>query len=127
MDSIVFGPDLALGIPVLDQSHRIVFDMLDAMEELRPAFDAACRELTTEFIEHLREENSLMERIGYPAAQAHRIAHGHLLEKAARVLRLLKDDEEARAREIIRSLPDWLEAHINTMDLALAVAVSRLE
>jgi hemerythrin-like metal-binding protein len=128
MDSIVFGPDLALGIPVLDQSHRIVFDMLEAMEELpRPAFDAACRELTTEFIEHLREENSLMERIGYPAAQAHRIAHGHLLEKAARVLRLLKDDKEARAREIIRSLPDWLEAHINTMDLALAVAVSRLE
>lgn len=128
MDSIVFGPDLALGIPVLDQSHRIVFDMLDAMEGMsRPAFDAACRELTAEFREHLREENSLMERIAYPAAQAHRIAHGHLLEKAARVLRLLKDDDEAGAREIIRSLPDWLEAHINTMDLALAVAVSRLE
>ncbi|KQV56384.1 MULTISPECIES: hypothetical protein [unclassified Duganella] len=47
MDSVVFGPDLALGIPVLDQSHRIVFDMLDAMAGLpRPAFDQACRELT---------------------------------------------------------------------------------
>jgi len=128
MDSIVFGPDLALGIPVLDQSHRIVFDMLDAMESLpRPAFDAACRELATEFMEPLREENRLMERIGYPAAQAHRAAHGNLLEKVARALRLLRDNEEATAREVIRTLPDWLEAHINTMDLALAVAVSRLE
>jgi hypothetical protein len=42
MDSIVFGPDLALGIPELDQSHRVVFDMLDAMDGLpRPAFDQA--------------------------------------------------------------------------------------
>jgi hemerythrin-like metal-binding protein len=128
MDSIVFGPDLALGVPVLDQSHRIVFDMLAAMETLpRPAFDSACEQLAAEIIEHLREENSLMERIGYPAAQAHRFAHGNLLEKVARTLRLLKDNDESTAREIIRTLPDWLEAHINTMDLALAVAVSRLE
>ncbi len=128
MDSIVFGPDLALGIPELDQSHRIVFDMLDAMENMpRPAFDQACRELATEFIEHLREENSLMERIGYPAAPGHRAAHGHLLERISRVLRLLRDDDEAGARKIVSTLPDWLEAHINTMDLALAIAASRFE
>ena len=127
MDSIVFGPDLALGIPVLDQSHRIVFDMLEAMDGLpRPAFDAACRDLAAEFIEHLREENSLMERIGYPAAPAHRAAHGNLLEQMARVLRLLRDGEESTARDVVRRMPDWIEAHINTMDLALAVAVSRL-
>ncbi|MGW8392330.1 bacteriohemerythrin [Pseudoduganella sp. HUAS MS19] len=127
MDSIVFGPDLALGIPVLDQSHRIVFDMLEAMAALpRPAFDTACRDLAAEILEHLREENRLMERIAYPAAQAHRAAHGNLLEKVARVLRLLKDNEEATARGIIRTLPDWLAAHINTMDLALAVAASKL-
>jgi len=127
MDSIVFGPDLALGIPELDQSHRIVFDMLDAMENLpRPAFDKACRELATEFMEHLREENSLMDRIGYPAAPAHRAAHGNLLERISRVLRLLRDGEEATARQIVSGLPDWIEAHINTMDLALAIAVSRL-
>jgi hemerythrin-like metal-binding protein len=127
MDSIVFGPDLALGIPELDQSHRIVFDMLDAMHDLpRPAFDRACQELAKEFIEHLREENSLMERIAYPAAQVHRAAHGNLLERIARVLRLLRDGEEATARDIVRTLPDWIEAHINTMDLALALAASRL-
>lgn len=128
MDSIVFGPDLALGIPVLDHSHRIVFDMLESMEQLpRPAFDDACRDLAVEFMEHLREENSLMERIDYPAAAAHRAAHGHLLEQVARTLRLLRSGEEATARQVIRGLPDWLEAHINTMDLALAIAVSRIE
>jgi len=128
MDSIVFGPDLALGIPELDQSHRIVFDMLDAMENLpRPAFDKACQELAAEFIEHLREENTLMQRIAYPAAKVHRAAHGNLLERIARALRLLSDGEEATARQIVRTLPDWIEAHINTMDLALALAASRLE
>lgn len=128
MDSIVFGPDLALGIPLLDQSHRIVFDMIEAMQgQARPAFDEACRQLAVEFMEHLREENTLMAQIDYPSAPAHRAAHGNLLEQIARALRLLRDNEEATARQIICSLPDWLEAHINTMDLALAVAVSRLE
>jgi len=128
MDSIVFGPDLALGIPELDQSHRIVFDMLDAMENLpRPAFDKACHDLAAEFIEHLREENALMERLAYPAVRVHRAAHGNLLDRIARALRLLRDGDETTARQVVRALPDWIEAHINTMDLALAVAASRLE
>jgi hemerythrin-like metal-binding protein len=128
MDSIVFGPDLALGIPELDQSHRVVFDMLDAMDGLpRPAFDQACRALADEFTEHLREEDRLMDRIGYRAAPAHRAAHGELLDAIARVLQLLQDGEEGAARRIVGTFPDWIEAHINTMDLALAVAVSRLE
>jgi hemerythrin-like metal-binding protein len=126
MDSIVFGPDLALGIPVLDQSHRIVFDMLETLETLpRPAYDEACRQLASEFKEHLREENSLMDRIGYPAADAHRAAHGTLMASIARVLLLLGAGEEAAARQVVGTLPDWIEAHINSMDLALAVAVSR--
>jgi hemerythrin-like metal-binding protein len=127
MDSIVFGPNLALGIPVLDQSHRIVFDMLEAMASLpRPAFDEACRALAAELGEHLREEASLMAQIGYTAAPAHRAAHDELLENVARVLRLLQDGQDKAAREFIGALPDWLEAHINTMDLALAVAASQL-
>jgi len=128
MDSIVFGPDLALGIPELDQSHRILFDLLESMASLpRPAFDQACRQLAVEFMQDLREENRLMERIAYPAAAAHRAAHGKILESIASLLRLLKQGDEAAARKIVHSLPDWIEAHINTMDLALAIAASRLK
>lgn len=128
MDSHVFGPDLALGIPVLDQSHRIVFDMLETMQGLhRPAFDEACRALAQELAEHLREEDMLMEEINYPPAPAHHAAHDHLQGAIRRVLGLLAQDDEAAARAIIRTLPDWIEAHINTMDLALAVAISRRE
>jgi len=127
MDSIVFGPDLALGIPVLDQSHRIVFDMLETLEHLpRPAFDQSCRELAVEVREHFREEARLMEQIAYAAAPAHHAAHDELLDMVARVLGLLQEDEENAARDIVRTLPDWIEAHINTMDLALAVAASHL-
>jgi hemerythrin len=67
-----------------------------------------------------------MAQIGYTAAPAHRAAHDELLENVARVLRLLQDGQDKAAREIIGTLPDWLEAHINTMDLALAVAASQL-
>lgn len=125
MDTIVFGPDLALGIPVLDQSHRVILDLLGSMNDLpRSAFDEACRQLACEFIEHLREENALMDRISYPGTAVHRKAHDQVLASIESLLRMLANGNEAGARQIVAGLPDWLEAHINTMDLALAVAAS---
>lgn len=128
MDSIVFGPDLALGIPVMDQSHRAIFDLLESMQALpRPAFDEACHTLAAEFAEDLAEENRLMESIGYPLAATHRAAHDSLLACLDQALCLLASGDEAGARQIVHSLPDWIEAHINTMDLALAIAASHLK
>jgi len=128
MDSIVFGPDLALGIPVMDQSHRIIFDLLEAMQHLpRPAFDEACQRLANELATDLEEENQLMRTINYAPADVHQAAHSCIVAAIARAQCLLANGNEVGSREIVRSLPDWLEAHINTMDLALAVAVTRLK
>lgn len=128
MDSIVFGPDLALGIPVMDQSHRIIFALLESMQSLpRPAFDEACQALTAEFAEDLAEENRLMAAIAYPLRETHRAAHAALLASLDQALGLLAAGDESGARDIMRSLPDSIEAHINTMDLALAVAASHLK
>jgi hemerythrin len=127
MDPIVFGPDLALGIPVMDHSHRIVFDLLEAMRLLpRPAFDDACRRLSTELAADLSEENQLMRDINYAPAVVHQAAHNSLLAEIDRAQCLLANGDETGSREIIRSLPDWVEAHINTMDLAWAIAVTRI-
>jgi hemerythrin-like metal-binding protein len=128
MDSIVFGPDLALGIPVMDQSHRIIFDLLDSLDTLpRPAFDAACHRLADEIAEDLAEENRLMDSIHYPLAAVHRAAHESMQAKLGELLCLLVADDEEGARAIVRAMPDWVEAHINTMDLALAVALSKVK
>jgi len=127
MDCIVFGPDLALGIPVMDQSHRIIFNLLDAMQDLpRPAFDGALRQLAIELTEDLAEENRLMQAINYEATLVHHAAHESLLETIERAQRLLANDDKLGTREIIDSLANWIEAHINTMDLALAVEITKL-
>lgn len=126
MDSIVFGPDLALGIPVMDQSHRIIFDLLEAMQLLpRPAFDNACQLLARELATDLEEENRLMRTIDYALADVHKAAHNYIIATIAQAQCSLVNGDEISSREIVRSLPDWLEAHINTMDLALAVAVTK--
>jgi len=128
MDSIVFGPDLALGIPVMDQSHRVIFNLLEAMQRLpRPDFDDSCRRLATELAADLTEENRLMRAINYAAADVHHAAHDSLQAEIDEAQCLLATGDEAGARAIIRSLPGWVEAHINTMDLALAIAVTRLK
>lgn len=127
MDCIVFGPNLALGIPVMDQSHRIIFNLLDAMQDLpRPVFDDALRQLAIELTEDLAEENRLMRAINYDATLVHQAAHESLLEATERAQRLLANDDKLGTREIIDSLANWIEAHINTMDLALAVEITKL-
>lgn len=126
MDCVVFGPDLALGIPVMDQSHRVIFDLLEAMQHLpRPFFDVACRQLAAELAEDLAEENRLMRTINYEAILVHQATHESLLDAIDQAQCLLDKDDEIGSREIIDSLPNWVEAHINTMDLALAVEVTK--
>lgn len=75
----------------------------------------------------LAEENRLMESIAYPLRAAHCAAHDSLLASLDHALCLLAAGNEPGARQIVRSLPDWFEAHINTMDLALAIAASHLK
>jgi hemerythrin-like metal-binding protein len=112
----------------MDQSHRIVFELLEAMQHLpRPAFDDACRQLASELTEDLIEENRLMRSIDYAAALVHQTAHDSLLEAIDQAQCLLADGDEVRARAIVSTLPNWVEAHINTMDLALAVEVTRFK
>jgi len=126
MDSFILGPGLALGIPVLDQSNRIVFELLERMQDLpRPEFDQACKRLASELAEDLAEENQLMRAINYAAAEAHEEAHVGLLDAVEHAQSLLVRGDLVNSRAIIRSLSNWIEAHINTMDLALAIAITR--
>lgn len=126
MDMHVFGPDLALGIPALDQGHKVIFDLLIGLESLpRPQFDDACRELVAELSEDIQNEEELMASIAYPNAEVHCAAHARLLECLDHAMVLLARGDEASARRAIHFLPEWIEAHINTMDLALAVALSK--
>jgi len=115
-----------LGVPVIDQAHRVIFKLLDGLERLpRPAFDNACQQLIKEFIEDLNEENRLMDDLDYPQAPEHRAAHDRLLEALHNAVHLLRRGDEQSARRAVHFLPEWIDKHINTMDLALAVALLR--
>lgn len=128
MDSLAFTPDLALGIPVMDQSHRIVFARLEELQNLPPrALDQACARLAIELAADLREEERLMAAINYPAAEVHQSTHRSLLAQIDLARARLAEGDELAARKILGSLESWIAAHINTMDLALAIALSRFE
>jgi diguanylate cyclase (GGDEF)-like protein/hemerythrin-like metal-binding protein len=90
------------GEPMIDEQHRELFEranaLIDAMSRRPPDPDARLATLAA-LIEHVdrhfRDEEALLERIGYPKLHAHARSHAHLLE---RVHTIRRDLDEGRLR-----------------------------
>ena len=120
------GPEMAVGVPVIDEQHARMADLLNrvAAEMKRGEDRERVAALLDEFLaftrHHFETENRIMERFAYPA----------LLEHAQEHSRLLADLVSIRAHVdgpslvlTLRSLKDWLTSHIAHGDRELGEAL----
>lgn len=61
---------------------------------------------------------------GYYALAVHREEHQRVLERLRHATAAFEAGDPAPLRSTVLELSDWLEAHIVTMDMALAVALT---
>lgn len=121
MDSRVnlWSPSIEFGIPEIDDQHRELFELAATFrghgDEIRvmKALAILCDYAKV----HLRDEEELMARIGYPDIEAHRQAHSdfrrmlrHLLQDA----RSLTLDQVADRVEAL--INGWFYNHIVRVD-----------
>ncbi|RJG21305.1 bacteriohemerythrin [Massilia cavernae] len=116
MDALVWTHAMELGNPAIDAAHR---DLFNEMRRLASAPDSELEQGTALLAERLerdfREEEDLMFEAADPGVKAH-------LEEHARILAALHHVETgnvADAREAVRLLSLWFQAHLETMDRAL--------
>ena len=118
-----WSPRMSLGIPLVDACHR---DLLDELAGLEDAPDRGFADCYTRFvarIEHdFREEEELMERIGFSGLPSHREQHARMLAGLHHVARQVMAGDIAAGREVVGLLPGWFTLHIETMDGALAAS-----
>jgi hemerythrin len=122
-DDTRWSDELALGDPTLDASHRALFDALTHLatmpaEGFLDAYEAAVAALERDF----RDEEDLMERLGYPGLQCHREQHARALAGLHHAFAARAEGDPAPARHSVDLLAEWLYLHITTMDQALAAA-----
>jgi hemerythrin len=121
-------PALAVGHPIIDDQHRELFaradDLIQAMAEGR-----AMAELEQLLVflrdycrDHFGTEERLMVSRGYPALQAHRLAHREFERRFHEIERSVatRGATAAVVLEVKDLLRGWLTHHIGAVDIRLA-------
>ena len=124
MTFLPWSSDLMLGIPAIDEQHRCLVDLINALhaELARPVPD---RLVIAEVLEglvdythnHFIVEEVLFQEHGYPQTQAHMQEHAQFTAKAMDWLMRFEDGEDVNL-EAMEFLKEWLIHHICEEDRA---------
>lgn len=119
----------ALGIDVIDQQHRKIFEHLLALENSVAKRDPwhILHFFMTQLAEymkfHLAVEDALLEIIGYPDRGDHSASHARLLEQLETLESELK--RNAVGGSLVHFFEDWFVRHVLAGDRGYAAYVKR--
>ena len=117
---------LLVGVPEIDEHHRETFrqanELISSMTEGRDhGIDLA--KLTAfgdSLADHLKSEDALMTRLGYPGLADHRKDHAAFSERFREIRRKVEAGDADAACELLDFAADWLSHHIVRYDQAMA-------
>ena len=131
--TIVWDPDLSVGVEAIDAQHAELFRRLDRLfQAARAGLGTAEVTRLVDFlrgyvVEHFAAEEALMSQLGYPEADSHRAEHqGFLAQLDA--MQAEQRREGATAFLVIRvqgELVRWLRHHIYRTDRRLGAFARR--
>lgn len=114
--------EFSVDIPIFDEQHRKIVDMLNELHasivQGRGA-DTARRDLArlaSFAVQHFRHEEQLMQRYGYAELPLHRAEHAAMARHIAEFQGRLSRGEVAITVALLNYLRDWLVRHFLEMD-----------
>ena len=115
---------MPLSVAAMDEVHRDLLAQMNALlvgtdSEVAQGMERLVRLMECDF----RDEEALMERIGYPGIRAHMEQHARVLAALHRI----EPGDVPAARAALVLLPQWFEVHLATLDAALAVTLDIAE
>ncbi len=117
--------EMSSGVPMMDQLHHDIFEALEKVSRSTDqAFSNEYRIFVAKMEYAFRREDQWMEEIDLPASNLHQEQHARVLGALHNVHSRVMDGELRLGREVVdHLLPQWLEFHISTVDMALALAM----
>ena len=117
--SIEWSPALAIGNPAIDRQHQKLFDLAADMVSDRDQVRAmrTLAALSEYVIVHFRDEEKLLEDIGYPELAAHKKLHDDFRARLAKLYANAAGMKLDQIAEEVRLLiNEWLTKHIMAAD-----------
>jgi hemerythrin-like metal-binding protein len=122
MSFVCWTEDLSVGHRGLDDQHKKLIDLInayhDALERraVRAELVRAFQDIADFAVRHFRDEESQMEKAGYPMLQRHKGIHQQLLDRVGQLQKQLTEAVTGVELQIQYFLKNWLTAHIKGID-----------
>lgn len=119
-----WDPHLETGITTIDEQHKGLFSLADALQATidtdpddQDAITDAVYSLTDYVIQHFNDEEELMARVGYPQLGPHKALHEHLAGQTMRYTTDLFNNDEIDVGALGAFVTGWLRSHIAVEDM----------
>ncbi|MEO5365621.1 MAG: bacteriohemerythrin [Magnetococcus sp. WYHC-3] len=122
LDFISWNDSLALGFADIDQDHRHLLDMANALYRAmeQGAGVESLRQRIKELAEythyHFQREEALMQQHDYPEIQAHKAQHRKAVEMVQSFQKRADEEGASMSRELLMFFKNWILAHIRGSD-----------
>ena len=123
MPLMTWTKEHSVGIQVLDDDHKKLFDMVNQLHD--GILEGRRHEVMGKVLEqlvlytqmHFKREETFMESTSFPGLAEHKKQHEDLVQKAAELLARYQQGASAMlSLETMRFLKDWLSVHIQGSD-----------
>lgn len=123
--------DMSVGNTFIDQDHRKLVDMINALHDAlekghaKNIMDKVLNNLIIYTREHFQREELEMQRIHFAGYKAHKLEHEKLLKEVSDLKQHFAAGEKINPAAVARMLSDWLRNHITGVDHLLAEAIKK--
>ena len=122
-DVIVWDEKYSVGFPLIDDQHKKLVDMINALFELDKSEDASKRAAFAkgfskagEYTQtHFHDEEQILEKAGYPELAEHKKLHQAFMNGVWEEFSLFNKGSKS-ASGLPKLLMDWLLTHIAVAD-----------
>jgi len=122
MPLMTWNKNLEVGVRSMDQQHRKLVDLINALHEamlegkaneiLGPVLEDLLRYTAT----HFKDEEALMTRAGYAGRDPHVAEHRALIAEVRKMQDGVRSGKLAISVSVAQFLRDWLQNHILKTD-----------
>ncbi len=125
--SVVWTPDLAIGVKAIDEQHKEIFRRVDGLLEAckagkgKEAVGETLDFMEDYLLQHFTAEENIQLHYAYPDYYAHKKEHEGFIRDVGRLRKKFNKEGSSlmMAAEISRTLVDWLVKHIKKSDMEL--------
>ena len=125
-----WNDSLATGNAEIDRHHQAWFEQVNSFfgrmmagEGLESAL-AMISTFANSMEAHFRDEDTLMARIGYAGASAHKASHQRFIGDFQRLKRQMDGGAPDAVKKLFQFCTDWMVRHIQAEDKGLAKAAA---